>query len=74
MKAAIREHVFPSARIMTDEFTSYRRGIGSEFAGGHHTVNHRDREYVRGDVSTNTAESFFALFKRGMHGDLSCCQ
>jgi transposase-like protein len=67
LKAAIREHVVASARIMTDEFTSYR-GIGPEFAGGHHTVNHKIGEYVRGDVSTNTAESFFALVKRGMHG------
>jgi hypothetical protein len=27
-----------------------------------------DGEYVRGDVSTNTCESFFSLVKRGMHG------
>jgi transposase-like protein len=67
LKAAIREHVLPSARIMTDEM-AYYRGIGSEFAGGRHTVTHSDGEYVRGDVSTNTCESFFSLVKRGMHG------
>ena len=67
LKAAIREHVMPSARIMTDELRSYR-WIGSEFAGGHQTVNHGRGEYARGDVSINTAESFFALIKRGMHG------
>ena len=31
-------------------------------------MNHGRREYARGDVSINTAESFFALVKRGMHG------
>jgi hypothetical protein len=39
-----------------------------EFAGGHETVNHGSGEYSRGDVYTNTAESFFALIKRGMYG------
>jgi hypothetical protein len=52
---------------MTDEFSSYR-GLGREFKGGHETVNHGDKEYVRGDVHVNTAESFFALLKRGVHG------
>jgi hypothetical protein len=32
------------------------------------TVNHSQGEYARGDVNTNTAESFFALLKRGVHG------
>ena len=67
LKAAIRECVEPSATIMTDEWPSYR-GIGKEFDGGHRVVNHGDREYVRGDVSTNTAESSFAILKRGIVG------
>jgi transposase-like protein len=67
LKQVIREGVHPSARIMTDEFISYR-GIGKEFAGGHHTVNHSKNEYARGDVTTNSAESFFALLKRGVYG------
>jgi len=32
------------------------------------TVNHSADEYVRGVVYTNTAESFFALFKRAVYG------
>lgn len=67
LKRAIRETVHPSARIMTDQFLSYQ-GIGKEFEGGHHTVNHGKGEYVRGDVTTNTAEAFFALLKRGVYG------
>jgi transposase-like protein len=67
LKQAIRDNVDRSATIMTDELKSYR-GIGDEFAGGHHTVNHSAGEYARGDTSTNEAESYFALLKRGMVG------
>ncbi len=67
LKGAIRENVKKSAAIMTDEFSSYR-GLGREFNGGHETVKHGEREYVRGDVHVNSAESFFALLKRGVHG------
>jgi transposase-like protein len=67
LKAAIREEVDFKARIVTDEFSAYN-GIGAEFKGGHHRVNHGTREYVRGDIHTNTAESSFALVKRGIMG------
>jgi transposase-like protein len=67
LKAAIREEVDFRSRIITDELSSYT-GIGSEFKGGHHCVNHGTREYVRGDIHTNTAESSFALVKRGIMG------
>jgi transposase-like protein len=67
LKDAIRAGVARDATIMTDEYAAYR-GIGGEFSGGHHTVNHGRGEYARGEVSTNTAESFFALLKRGVHG------
>ncbi len=53
--------------IYTDEWPGYR-GIGRFFEGGHHTVRHSAKEYVRGDVHVNNAESFFALLKRGIHG------
>ncbi len=67
LKAAIRQVVDPRARIITDENSSYK-GIGKEFAGGHESVCHRAKEYARGDVNTNTAESSFALVKRGIIG------
>jgi transposase-like protein len=67
LKDAIRDNVEKTACIMTDEHTSYR-GIGKEFAGGHHTVNHGRGEYARGIVHSNSAESFFALLKRGVYG------
>jgi transposase-like protein len=34
----------------------------------HETVNHREGEYVRGEVHTNSVESFWSLLKRGVLG------
>ncbi len=67
LKGAIKKMVHKESRIMTDEWKSYR-GIGKSFKGGHKTVNHGKNEYSRGDVNTNTVESYFALLKRGVHG------
>jgi hypothetical protein len=67
LKAEIRKVVDPRARIISDEFTAYW-GLGKEFAGGHEHVSHSRKEYARGDVHTNTAESSFALVKRGIIG------
>lgn len=67
LKSAIREAVDKEARIMTDEWDAYH-GIGEEFKGGHGVIRHSEGQYVNGDISTNTAEAFFALLKRGVHG------
>lgn len=67
LKPAIREEVDRASRIMTDEWPSYR-GIGQEFDGGHYVVNHGSGEYSRGDIFTNTAESFFSILKRSIDG------
>ena len=66
IETAIREEVDRRAHLMTDEFSAYRR-IGPEYAG-HSTVCHSTKEYARGDVHTNTAESSHALVKRGIVG------
>lgn len=34
----------------------------------------RNREYVRGDIHTNTIEGFFSIFKRGMKGIYQHCK
>jgi len=68
LKGAIREMVDKSATICTDELGGYS-GVGEGFAGGHQTVNHGTSQYVGPNgESTNTAESYFALLKRGMVG------
>jgi len=65
LQGLIGEHVEETAHIMTDSFLSYR-GLEERFAG-HDFVDH-NKEYVRGIVHTNFAESFFSLLKRGILG------
>ena len=36
-------------------------------------MHHYDKEYVRGDVTTNTVEGAFSIFKRGMRGVYQHC-
>ncbi len=52
--------------LMTDEAGEYFQ-IGKAFAR-HERVNHEAGEYVRGDAHSNTVESYFATFKRGVVG------
>jgi transposase-like protein len=66
LKTILREHVSPEARLMTDQSSLYR-GLVREFAS-HDTVNHRSKEYVRGEAHVNTAENYFGLLKRGIFG------
>jgi len=54
-------------RVMTDQHPAYPAALES-FDATHETVNHIRHEYVRGDVTTNTIESVFSLFKRGVIG------
>ena len=67
LQALIKDNVEGGAVIMTDSFTSYQ-GLEDELGYIHETVDHSKREYVRGIVSTNFAESFFSLLKRGILG------
>lgn len=54
------------SHLMTDDSLLYY-WLGREFAK-HDTVNHSKDEYVRGKAHCNTAESYFALLKRGIMG------
>ncbi len=60
-----------ASRLVTDEAHFYK-APGKAFAK-HETVNHRIKEYARGDVTTNTVEGFFGIFKRGMRGIYQHC-
>ena len=59
------------SKLYTDESRLYTT-TGREFAK-HSTVNHSHKEYVRGDVHTNTIEGVFSVFKRGMLGVYQHC-
>src|SRR5271170_3193936 len=56
--------------IFTDDFASYP--FAMERAGvprtRHKTINHSKKVYAIGDIHTNTVESAFSLFKRGVRG------
>ena len=54
-------------RVMTDESTIYPVAFDGYCASKHETIAHK-YEYVRGDIHTNTIESAFSLFKRGVNG------
>ncbi len=66
LRQAIRDHVDPSSRIMTDGHYGYRK-VGEEFAE-HQFVSHDRNEWVRGDAHTQTVEGYFSLLKRGIVG------
>jgi hypothetical protein len=67
LKSALREVVDRGSRLMTDKYGAYE-DLRFEFRGGHDRIRHGLKQYVRGDVHTNTVESPFALMKRGLHG------
>ncbi|MDH5426407.1 MAG: IS1595 family transposase, partial [Gammaproteobacteria bacterium] len=76
----IREQLDPDTHVMTDEASQYSStnpwrtysNLAPHFAS-HEFVTHGTREYVRGNVHTNSIEGFFSIFKRGMKGVYQHC-
>jgi transposase-like protein len=73
LQPIMRRNMSKEARLMTDEMYSYKY-IAETDGLSHETVNHSKDEYVRGDVSTNTVEGFYSIFKRGMKGTYQHCK
>ena len=67
----VRDNIHHESRLHTDESRLYL-GAG-EYFSSHETVNHGRKEYARGDVTTNSAEGYFSIFKRGMRGVYQHC-
>ena len=53
------------SELITDEFIAYK-AVAQHMK--HSVVNHRDGQYVDGDVHTNTIEGFWSLLKRQWYG------
>jgi transposase-like protein len=68
----VSDNVARESRLHTDESKLYTK-VGAGFAA-HETVTHSAKEYVRGDVHTNSAEGYFSIFKRGMRGVYQHCR
>jgi len=66
LKPILKNQIHAEARVMTDEAGQYVR-LHEDFPA-HGRVTHSIGEYVRGDVHTNTIESYFAIMKRGLNG------
>ncbi len=56
--------------IVTDESSAYPSAMMMAGIHGsqHETIRHKDKIYVQGIAHTNTVESAFSLFKRGIMG------
>jgi transposase-like protein len=68
----VNENLNRETRVHTDESRLYSK-LASQVSE-HHSVHHASGEYVRGDVHTNTVESYFSIFKRGMRGTYQHCK
>ena len=66
----VKKNIARETRLHTDESNLYNN-MNAHFT--HETVKHTAGEYVRGDVTTNTVESYFSVFKRGMRGTYQHC-
>ncbi len=60
----IAENVCLDSTVYSDDHSSYQGLDGYN----HESVNHSAGEYVKGDVHTNSIQSFWALLKRGHYG------
>lgn len=65
LKPIVAELVERGAIVVTDEWNAYK-GLTKDYA--HHVIRHRDNEYMRDGMHTNTIEGFWSLFKRGIYG------
>lgn len=63
----IEEYVDKKAKVMTDEFNTYT-SLSRTGYDNHQTITHKLKNYVIGEVSTNTVEGFFSHLKRMIRG------
>jgi len=68
LKPILQANIAKDTKVFTDTAGQYRiMGLKREFKS-HKMVNHSIKEYARGEVHTNTVESFFGVLKRGLYG------
>ena len=67
----IHDNIADETKVMTDNAAYYRKNVRRYWR--HAVVNHSAKEYVRGEVHTNTVEGYFSIFKRGMKGVYQHC-
>ena len=65
------QHIDRQSTIYTDESPIYHN-VRYHF-GAHGKVNHYKRQYVNGEINTQSIEGFFSIFKRGFRGIYQHC-
>lgn len=65
LEPIIHRHVKKGSHIMSDEWWAYTK-LSRDYK--HETVNHKRKEYVRGNVHTNSIEGAWSLFKNALRG------
>lgn len=65
LRPIVYKNVAEGSTLMTDEYKSYD-ALSSDY--NHEIVRHAAKEYVRGNIHTNTIEGFWSLLKRGIIG------
>lgn len=66
VRSLLRTNASTEANLMTDESGLYKT-VGKKFAS-HGTSNHSRKQYVRGEIHTNTVEGYFGILRRGLSG------
>jgi len=61
----IKDRVNKKATVMTDDYPAYK---SVKKTHKHESVNHKEEEWVRGNVHTNGIENAWSLFKRSVVG------
>jgi transposase-like protein len=65
LEPIIKDNVKENSNIYTDEWLAYKE-LNRWF--NHKIVNHRIKQYVNGNATTNSIEGFWSHFKRGING------
>jgi ISXO2-like transposase domain len=67
----VRHNVKSETIINIDEGVWYKQ-LGAHFLS-HDAANHSRYEYARGEITTNTVEGYYSIFKRGMKRSYQHC-
>lgn len=63
----MRKNIKIGTRVISDKYQTYKK-VNSVLGFTHDKIDHGQRQYVRGDVHTNTIEGFWSQLKRSING------
>ena len=66
LKPIMKEQIAKDTAIMTDDMGAYHHL--DEYFASHDVVRHTRKEYVRGEIHTQTIDNYFSILKRGLRG------